>query len=85
MRHVGKGVYPRYHSNMNSTDMFSLVPDPDDLLARSTEERGRLILQLLRENDTPDKAVAHSNFFNRANDFAAPPRYGTRQKKLIAA
>jgi hypothetical protein len=67
---------------MNSADMFSLVPNPDDLLARSIEERGRLILQLLRESDTPDKAVAHSNFFNRANDFAASPSYGSKQREV---
>lgn len=67
---------------MNSADMYSLVPDPDQLLGRTIEERGGLILQLLKEHDSPDKAEAHSNFFNRANDYAAPPKYGSRQKEV---
>jgi hypothetical protein len=68
----------RYDTYMNSADMYSLAPDPDELLARTVAERGGLILQLLKANDTPEKADAHSNFFNRASDYAAPPRYGSR-------
>ena len=62
--------------------MYTLVPDADDLLSRPLEDRGELLLQLLKDNDTPDKAVAHSNFFNRANDFAAPSRYGRKQGEV---
>ena len=67
---------------MNSADMFSLVPNPDDLLRLSVEEQGRLILKLLAPFDSPQKTVAHSNFFNRANDFAARPKYQNRQKEV---
>jgi hypothetical protein len=62
--------------------MYALVPDADELLSRTTEERGQLILELLKENDTQDKAVAHSNFFNRANDFAVSPKYGGKQQDV---
>lgn len=70
---------------MNSADMASLIPNHDDLLALPLEEQGRLILTLLASNDSPGAAVAHSNFFNRANDYAAPPKYGSRQKDVDEA
>jgi hypothetical protein len=80
--------------SLNSADMASLVPNPDDLLARSVEEKGRLLLELLAPYDSPAKTVAHSNFFNRDNDpnpvmehlfpSNTPPRpsYGNRQKEV---
>jgi len=76
---------------MNSADMFLLVPNPDDLLNLTVEEQGRLILKLLTSNSqaqiawtgpTSSGRVNHRNFFNRANDFAAPPKYGSRQKEI---
>lgn len=70
---------------MNSCDIASLVPNPDDLLMLSVEERGRLILKLLAGCNSPQNPVAHSNFFNRANDYAYPPKYGDRQKEADAA
>ncbi len=66
---------------MNSSDVASLVPNPDDLLALPVEEQGMCILRLLDSNDSPRKAVAHSNFFNRANDYANPPKYASRRKR----
>lgn len=69
-------------TRMNSADMASLVPNPDDLLQLSEEEQGRLILKLLASFDCP---VAYSNFFNCANDFAAPPKYESRQKDVDKA
>ena len=65
--------------------MASLVPDPDDLLALPVEEQGRLLLKLLAPYNGPQNTVAHYNFFNRANDFAAPPKYGARQGEVDLA
>ncbi len=74
--------------------MASLVPEPDDLLKLTAEEQGRLILKLLTLNGAvtnevrgPTSAgrVNHQNFFNRANDFADPPKYGNRQKEVDEA
>jgi uncharacterized protein (TIGR02391 family) len=62
----------------NSADVATLVPNPDDLLALSVEEQGRLILKLLSRSG---KLNQH-NFFNRLNDFAAPPKYGSRQQEV---
>jgi predicted nucleotide-binding protein len=70
---------------MNSADMASLVPNPDDLLSRPVEEQGKLILKLLAAHDSSRNPVAHSNFFNRANDFANPPKYGSRQREVDEA
>jgi len=77
---------------MNSADMATLVPNPDDLLALSVEEQGRLILKLLTSGDTNETTgptrsgkVNQHNFFNRANDFAAPPKYGRRQQDVDRA
>ena len=70
----------RYHSHMNSADMASLVPDPDDLLARSREDQAKLILRLLAPCDSPRKAVAHSDFFSRTND----PLWGKRTAPTLA-
>jgi hypothetical protein len=70
---------------MNSADMFSLVPNPDDLLSSPTEERGRLILRLLSAHNNPRNPISHHNFFNRANDFANRPKYGSRQKDVDEA
>ena len=67
---------------MNSADMFSLVPNADDLLALPLEEQGKLVLQLLAPHDSPQKAEAHVNFFNRAGDFPAGPSYGRRQREV---
>jgi len=73
---------------MNSADMVNLVPDPDDLLTVSVPEQGRLILRLMTlvDNQTneltgPTKSgrFSYHNFFNRGNDFAAPPKYGDKQ------
>ena len=66
---------------MNSADMAHLVPNPDDLLNVSMPEQGRLILRLLTLADNPTSELtgptksgrfSYHNFFNRANDFAAP-------------
>jgi len=70
---------------MNSADMASLVPNPDDLLALPMKEQGKLILRLLSGYDNPQKPIAHTNFFNRANDFAARPKYEGGQKEVDAA
>jgi hypothetical protein len=73
-------------TRMNSSDMASLVPDPNHLLAFPVEEQGRLILKLMANCNSPEKAVAHSNFFNRAGDSSLyPPKYGNRQKDVDAA
>ena len=71
---------------MNSSDMASLVPNPDDLLIRTVEQQGRLLLELIaKEHNSPQTAVAHSNFFNRANDRMSPPKYGARQREVDEA
>jgi hypothetical protein len=76
---------------MNSADMFQLVPNPDDLLNFDAPEQGKLILRLLTLADNPDQQptgvgksarISYHNFFNRANDFASPPRYGGRQRAV---
>ena len=74
----------------NSSHIASLVPNPDDLLLLSIEEQGRLILKLLMLADTnPLAGPTHSrqvnrhNFFNRANDFADPPKYGQGRQKDV--
>jgi predicted nucleotide-binding protein len=68
---------------MNSSDLEFLVPDPDDLLARSVEEKAMLIFELLaREHTSRDHPVSHSNFFNRAADEQFPPKYGTRPREV---
>jgi uncharacterized protein (TIGR02391 family) len=72
-------------NNYNSGDIASLVPNPDDLLKLSVEEHGRLILKLLVPCDSPKKTVAHSNFFNRANDYQYRPKYGDRQGEVDEA
>jgi hypothetical protein len=48
--------------------MASLVPDADDLVALPVEEQGKLTLKLLAAHDSPRNPVAHSNFFNRADE-----------------
>jgi uncharacterized protein (TIGR02391 family) len=75
---------------MNSAYMASLVPNPDDLLALSVEEQGRLILKLLTSGATNEAAgptrsgkVNQHNFFNRGNDFAAPPIYGRSKQEEV--
>jgi TIR domain len=78
---------------MNSADVFALVPNPDDLLKLRVEERGKLILTLLTRQGNSNELIGptgagrvnHRNFFNRANDFAAPPKYGSRQKEVDEA
>src|SRR5262245_19257065 len=70
---------------MNSAYMFSLVRDPEELLALPIEEQGKLLLKLLAQNDNPGASIAHSNFFNRANDYADPPKYGGRQTDVDKA
>jgi hypothetical protein len=70
---------------MNSADMASLIPDPNDLLKLDSEEQGRLILTLLARYDSPQKTVAHSNFFNRAGDPPGGTKYGSRQGAVDAA
>jgi uncharacterized protein (TIGR02391 family) len=67
-----------------SADMASLVPAPNTLLELDREEQGKLLLKLLLPA-TPEFPVAHSNFFNRANDFANPPKYGARQREVDRA
>jgi len=70
---------------MQSTDLALLVPNPDDLLALPVYEQGRLILKLLASYDGPRNPIAHSNFFNRANDILDPPKYGNRQREVDQA
>lgn len=78
---------------MNSADVASLVPNPDDLLALAVEERGRLILKLLTPHGgtirptTPGSSmpVNHQNFFSRLNDYRDPPKYGDRQPEVDEA
>lgn len=66
--------------------MAMLVPNADDLLARTVEEQGRLLLDLLaKEHTSPQNAVAHSNFFNRASDSMNPPKYGATQRHVDEA
>jgi len=76
-----------YNTNMdmNSADVATLVPNPADLLALSVEEQGRLILKLLTRQGGKSVRVNQHNFFNRANDFASPPKYGSRQKEVDEA
>ena len=67
---------------MNRFHIALLVPNPDDLLLLTGEEQGRLILKLLMLDTNPMTGPTRSrqanrhNFFNRANDFADPPKYG---------
>jgi hypothetical protein len=75
---------------MNSADMAFLVANSDDLLPLSVEEQGRLILKLLTSGDTNEATgptrsgkVNQHNFFNRANDFAAPPKYGRGKQEEV--
>src|SRR5215471_19259543 len=75
---------------MNSADIATLVPNPDDLLALSAEEQGRLILKLWlmsgsNEGIGPTKSgrVNQHNFFNRGNDYAAPPKYGRQAQEGV--
>jgi predicted nucleotide-binding protein len=79
----------RYHTVMNSADVASLVPSADDLLALTVEQQGALVLKLLSSGETNEATgptnsgrVSRHNFFNRGNDFAAPPKYGRRQKEV---
>lgn len=77
-------------TGMNSADIASLVPNVDDLLELTTEEQGRLILTILTSDGGtnelmgPTRAgrVSQPSFFNRGNDYAAPPKYGSAQKKV---
>jgi len=75
---------------MNSADMAFLVPNPDDLLRLTTEEQGILILRLLfsgimNELTGPTRSgqVNQRNFFNRNNDFAAQPKYGSDKQREV--
>jgi uncharacterized protein (TIGR02391 family) len=75
---------------MNSSDIASLVPNPDDLLKLNVEEQGRLLLKLFASSDmnestglTRSGQVNQHNFFNRANDYAAPPKYGSGRQKEV--
>ena len=71
---------------MKSSDLAFLVPDATDLLARPAEAKAMLILELLaREHTSPETAVSHSNFFNRAGDVQFPPKYGGRQREVDEA
>jgi len=71
---------------MNSADMASLVPNPDELLAFPIEKQGKWLLELLApQHYSRETAVAHSNFFNRANDSLNPPKYGNNQRDVDAA
>jgi hypothetical protein len=65
--------------------MASLVPDADDLVALPVEEQGKLILKLLAAHDSQRNPVAHSNFFNRADDARNPPNYGNKQAEVDEA
>src|SRR5689334_5391095 len=75
---------------MNSAHIATLVPNPDDLLALSADEQGRLILKLwmmsgYNEGIGPTKSsrVNQHNFFNRANDYADPPKYGRKAQEDV--
>jgi hypothetical protein len=79
---------------MNSADMVDLVPNPDDLLNVSMPEQSRLVLRLLTLGDNPTNELtaptksgrfSYHNFFNRGNDFAAPPKYGGKQRAVDEA
>ncbi len=79
---------------MNSGDMSHLVPNPDDVLKLSTPDQGRLILRLLTLADHPtndltgptkSQRISYNNFFNRANDFAARPKYAGKQRAVDEA
>ena len=68
---------------MNSADMASLAPNPDHLLAFSIEKQAKLLLELLApQHYSRETALAHSNFFNRANDSLNPPKYGNKQREV---
>ena len=75
---------------MNSADMVSLVPNADDLLTLTREQQGKLLLELLvKQHNTPQTAVSHANFFNRAGDSTfgpgTQPKYGYRQPEVDEA
>jgi len=66
--------------------MASLISNPDDLLELRREQQGKLLLKLLAEQHTsPQTAVSHANFFSRAHDSLAPPKYGHRQAEVDEA
>jgi hypothetical protein len=69
---------------MNSADMASLVPNPDDFLAFAAERQRNLLLRLLAPyHNSRETAVAQSNFFNRASDQENPPKYGRLKQKEV--
>jgi len=82
-KRVIKDIITRMN-NYNTADIASLVPDPDDLLKLNVEEHGRLILKLLAPCDSPQKAVASSNFFSRTNDYMYQPKYGNIARPLTS-
>jgi hypothetical protein len=63
-----------------SADIASLEPDPNLFLALPEDEQARLLLKLLAPA-TPENSVSYQNFFNRANDFMIPPKYGSQRQK----
>ncbi len=75
---------------MNSSDVAGLVSNADDLLALEREEQGRLILKLLTSGQpnqvtglTMRGTVNRDTFFNRANDYARPPKFGQDKQKEV--
>ncbi len=75
---------------MNSSDVASLVFNPEDLLALPIQDQGKVILRILtlshgdNEVTGPTRAgrVNLNNFFNRANDSWSPSKFGSRQKDV---
>jgi hypothetical protein len=76
-------------TRMNSADMALLISDPDDFLKLDVEEQAKRLLKLLTSDmgtgATTSERVSKHNFFNRGNDYAAPPKYGNRQKGVDEA
>jgi hypothetical protein len=78
---------------MNSANVASLIPNPDDLLALDVEAQGKLLLKLLTPHGggtkttvpTNSMPVNQQNFFSRLGDNMAPPKYGERQLEVDEA
>lgn len=70
---------------MNSANMASLIPSPDDLLKLPIERQGSLLLQSLKGYDRPEKTINLGNFFNRMADYQYPPKYGDKQRDVDTA
>jgi hypothetical protein len=67
---------------MNSADMFSLLPNADDLLRMPMEKQGVFLLKLMSRHNDSEHPVSREDFFARRNDSRRAPKYGNRQEDV---